>query len=47
MWQFPQLTQGFIRYLQISSTAHGGDPLPVGKSVNIRSILRYTGEIAT
>ena len=25
----------------------GGDPLPVGKSVNIRSILRYTGKIAT
>ena len=25
------LTQGCIRYLQISSTAHGGDPLPVGK----------------
>ena len=25
---------------QISSTVHGGDQLPLGKSVNIRSILR-------
>ena len=42
---FAWLIQGCIRYLQISSIAHGGDPLPVEKSVNIRSILRYTGKI--
>ena len=37
---FP-LTQGCLRYLHISNTAHDLDQLPVGKSVNIRSILRY------
>ena len=47
MWQFSQLSQGCIRYVQISNTAHGGDQLPVGKSVNIRSILGYTGKLAT
>ena len=31
MCEFSQLTQGCIRYLQISSIAHGGYPLPVGK----------------
>ena len=38
MLEFFQLTQGCLRYLQISSRAHGEGPLPVGKSMNIRSI---------
>ena len=27
------------------NVAHGWDPLPVEKSMNIRAILRYTGKI--
>ena len=39
---FFQLTLGCLWYLQISNAAHAQDPLSIGKSVNIRSILRYT-----
>ena len=38
-----QFTQGGPWYSQISTSAHGQDPLLVGKSVNIRDLL--TGQI--
>ena len=42
-----QLTLGCLWYSQISISAHDWIPLHVGKSVNIRAILRYTGKIPT
>ena len=44
MLEIFQLTYGCSWYSQISNKAHAWDPLPVGKSVNIRAILRYTGK---
>ena len=43
-WNFSSLLWD-VWYLQISNSAHGWNPLPDGKSVNIRGILRYTGKI--
>ena len=45
--ELSQWTQGCLWYLQISCTAHGADPLPVGRSVNIRAILRFTRKVPT
>ena len=39
---FP-VDSGMPLILQISSTAHGADPLPVGRSVNIK----FTGKVPT
>ena len=35
------------KYIQMSSSTHGEDPVPVGKSVNIRAILMYTSKFPT
>ena len=45
--ELPQLTRWCLWYLQISNTAHGMTPLSVGKSVNIRVILRFTWKVPT
>ena len=47
MLEISQLIQGYLIYLEFFGTAHCEDPLPVGRSVNIKAILRFSGKVST